>query len=87
MATSDLRPPEQYCTAPTRREGDSPRIERFRIASQSTNAESKVQYLAAPITVGGVANIQALSVFDAVYSSVRGSPFAVQAMAVSKGAP
>jgi para-nitrobenzyl esterase len=52
-----------------------------------TNAESKVQYLAAPITVGGVANIQALSVFDAVYTTVRGSPFGAQAMVVSKGTP
>jgi para-nitrobenzyl esterase len=49
-----------------------------------TNAESKVQYLAAPITVGGVANIQGLSVFDAVYTTVRGSPFGAQAMTVSK---
>jgi para-nitrobenzyl esterase len=52
-----------------------------------TNAESKVQYLAAPITVGGVANIQGLSVFDAVYTTVRGSPFGAQAMTVSKGTP
>jgi para-nitrobenzyl esterase len=52
-----------------------------------TNAESKVQYLAAPITVGGVSNIQELSVFDAVYSTVRGSPFADPAIAVSKGKP
>jgi len=52
-----------------------------------TNAESKVQYLAAPITVGGVANIQGLSVFDAVYTTVRGSPFGAQSMTVSKGTP
>ena len=43
-----------------------------------TNAEAKVQYLAAPITVGGVANIHGLSVFDAVYSTVRGKTFAAQ---------
>ncbi|MGC1649054.1 MAG: hypothetical protein WA741_24805, partial [Candidatus Sulfotelmatobacter sp.] len=42
------------------------------------NAESKVQYLGDPITVGGVANINGLSVFDAVYSTVRGKPFAVR---------
>jgi para-nitrobenzyl esterase len=36
------------------------------------NAESKVQYLGDPITVGGVANIHGLSVFDAVYTAVRG---------------
>jgi para-nitrobenzyl esterase len=52
-----------------------------------TNTESKVQYLAAPITVGGVANIQSLSVFDAVYTTVRGTPFAVPATAASKGTP
>jgi para-nitrobenzyl esterase len=43
-----------------------------------TNAESKVQYLAHPITVSGVANIHGLSAFDAVYSTVRGKPFAVR---------
>jgi para-nitrobenzyl esterase len=43
-----------------------------------TNVESKVQYLAAPITVGGVANIQGLSVFDTVYSTVRGKTFAAR---------
>jgi para-nitrobenzyl esterase len=42
------------------------------------NAESKVQYLGDPITVGGVANIHGLSVFDAVYTAVRGKPFAVR---------
>ena len=42
-----------------------------------TNAQNKVQYLAAPITVGGVANIRGLSVFDAVYTTVRGTPFAL----------
>jgi para-nitrobenzyl esterase len=43
-----------------------------------TNVESKVQYLGDPITVGGVANIHGLSVFDAVYSTVRGKTFAAQ---------
>jgi para-nitrobenzyl esterase len=43
-----------------------------------TNAESKVLYLGDPITVGGVANITSLSVFDTVYTSVRGKPFAAR---------
>ena len=43
-----------------------------------TNAESKVQYLADPITVGDVANIEGLRTFDAVYSTVRGKPFAAR---------
>jgi para-nitrobenzyl esterase len=43
-----------------------------------TNVESKVQYLGDPITVGGIANINGLSVFDAVYSTVRGKTFAAQ---------
>jgi para-nitrobenzyl esterase len=41
-----------------------------------TNADGKVRYLGGPITVGGVANINSLSVFDAVYTTVRGKPFA-----------
>ena len=41
-----------------------------------TNTDSKVQYLRDPIVVGGVANIKSLTVFDAVYSTVRGKPFA-----------
>jgi len=40
-----------------------------------TNADGKVLYLGEPITVGGVVNIKSLSVFDAVYTSVRGTPF------------
>jgi para-nitrobenzyl esterase len=52
-----------------------------------TNTESKVQYLAAPITVGGVANIHELRVFDSVYTTVRGTPFAAPATAASKGTP
>ena len=52
-----------------------------------TNTESKVQYLADPITVGGVANIKSLSVFDTVYSTVRGTAFAARATSVSKVTP
>jgi para-nitrobenzyl esterase len=43
-----------------------------------TNAERKVQYLGDPITVGSVANIYGLSVFDSVYTDVRGKPFAAR---------
>jgi len=32
-------------------------------------------YLGDPITVGGVVNIKSLNVFDAVYTSVRGTAF------------
>jgi para-nitrobenzyl esterase len=35
-------------------------------------------YLGDPITVNGVANIDSLRVFDAVYTSVRGKPFAAR---------
>jgi para-nitrobenzyl esterase len=42
------------------------------------SSESKVQYLGDPITVGGVANVHGLSVFDSVYTAVRGKPFAAQ---------
>ncbi len=49
-----------------------------------TNAESTVQYLADPITVGGVANLNSLSVFDVVYTVVPGTPFAARATAVTK---
>ncbi len=35
-----------------------------------TKAENKVQYLGEPISVGGVANVDSLKVFDAVYSAV-----------------
>jgi len=52
-----------------------------------TNTESKVQYLADPITVGGVANLKSLSVFDTVYTTVRGAAFAVRATSVSKVTP
>jgi para-nitrobenzyl esterase len=41
-----------------------------------TIADTKVQYLGDPIAVGGVASLNTLTVFDAVYSMVRGKPFA-----------
>jgi para-nitrobenzyl esterase len=43
-----------------------------------TTAQTKVQYLGDPVTVGGVANISGLTVFDAVYTTVRGKPFAAR---------
>jgi para-nitrobenzyl esterase len=43
-----------------------------------TNADSKVIYLGDPITVGGVASVDTLKVFDAVYTAVRGKPFAAR---------
>jgi para-nitrobenzyl esterase len=49
-----------------------------------TNTDNKVQYLGDPITVGGVANVNSLNVFDAVYTTVRGKPFAAR-LAVRKG--
>jgi len=42
------------------------------------NADSKVLYIGDPITVGGVANINGLTSFDAVYTTVRGKPFAAR---------
>ncbi len=42
-----------------------------------SNTDSKVLYLGDPITVGGVANVSSLKVFDAVYTNVRGTSFAV----------
>jgi para-nitrobenzyl esterase len=44
-----------------------------------TNADNRVLYPGDPIIVGGVANTDGLRVFDAVYSSVRGKPFAILA--------
>jgi para-nitrobenzyl esterase len=49
-----------------------------------SNANAKVMYLGDPITVSGVANLKSLSVFDAVYTMVRGAPFAAVAV-VGKG--
>jgi para-nitrobenzyl esterase len=43
-----------------------------------TNAESRVLAIGDPITVDGVTNITGLKVFDDVYTSVRGKPFAVR---------
>jgi para-nitrobenzyl esterase len=43
-----------------------------------TNVDSKVLSIGDPITVGSVANINSLSVFDAVYTAVRGKPFAAK---------
>jgi len=43
-----------------------------------TNARNRVQYLGNTITVGGVANINSLKVFDTVYSAVRGKPLGAQ---------
>jgi para-nitrobenzyl esterase len=40
-----------------------------------TPAEGKVVSLGSPITVGGVASLNTLQVFDAVYTMVRGKPF------------
>lgn len=41
-----------------------------------SNTDSKVLSLGDPVTVGGVANIDSLKVFDDVYTLVRGAPFA-----------
>ena len=43
-----------------------------------TSADSKVLDLGDPITVGGVASINTLKVFDSVYSAVRDKPFAAK---------
>jgi para-nitrobenzyl esterase len=42
------------------------------------NADSKVLYIGDPMTVGRVANINSLSVFDAVYTTVPGTAFAAR---------
>ena len=44
-----------------------------------THTDSKVLYLGDPIVVGGVAYVNSLKVFDAVYTAVRGTSFAVAA--------
>jgi hypothetical protein len=66
---------------------DKNRASRLKASHYSPNADSKVLYLADPITIGGVANINSLTVFDAVYTTVRGTPFAARAPIVSKGTP
>jgi len=43
-----------------------------------TNTDSKVLYLGDPTIIGGVANINSLKVFDAVYTMVRGTQFAAR---------
>jgi len=40
------------------------------------NLDRKVLYLGDPIAAGSVANVDSLSTLDAVYTSVRGKPFA-----------
>ena len=49
------------------------------------NADNKVLYIGDPITIGGVANINSLKVFDSVYTMVRGKPFAEIGTASHKG--
>ena len=43
-----------------------------------TNADSKVLSIGDPATVGGATNINSLSIFDTVYTAVRGKPFAAK---------
>jgi para-nitrobenzyl esterase len=43
-----------------------------------TSTDSKVIYLGDPIVIGGVADIDSLKVFDAVYTAVRGTPLAAR---------
>jgi para-nitrobenzyl esterase len=43
-----------------------------------TSTGNKVIYLGDPTVIGGVANINSLKVFDAVYTSVRGTSFAAR---------
>jgi len=43
-----------------------------------TTSDSKVLYLGDPVTTGGVANLDSLNVFDAVYATVRSQSLAVQ---------
>lgn len=43
-----------------------------------TNADGKMPYLGDPITVGAAANINSLRFLDAIYTTVRGKPFAAQ---------
>jgi para-nitrobenzyl esterase len=42
------------------------------------DTDSRVLYIGDPITVGGVANSNSLTSFDAVYTAVRGKPFAAR---------
>jgi para-nitrobenzyl esterase len=43
-----------------------------------TNTDSKVLYIGEVTTVGSVANINGLSIFDGVYTTVRGTQFAAR---------
>ncbi|MHB8214632.1 MAG: carboxylesterase/lipase family protein [Candidatus Sulfotelmatobacter sp.] len=43
-----------------------------------TNTDSKIIYLGDPTTIGGVANINSLKIFDSVYTAVRGTQFAAR---------
>jgi len=43
-----------------------------------TGGDGEVLHLGTPVAVGGVANIESLKVFDAVYAGVRGVPFAAR---------
>ena len=43
-----------------------------------TNADSKSLYLGDPMIISGVAKLNSLNVFDAVYKNVRATPLAVQ---------
>ena len=43
-----------------------------------TDTDTKVLYLGDPVTVGGVANVNSLTVLDGVYTAVRGKPFAAR---------
>ena len=49
-----------------------------------TDTDSKVLYLADPITVGGISSINGLKVFDAVYASLRPKPPAVAGVPAAK---
>jgi para-nitrobenzyl esterase len=49
-----------------------------------TDTESKVLYLADPITVGGVSNINGLKIFDAIYASLRPKPPVVAGVPAAK---
>jgi para-nitrobenzyl esterase len=44
-----------------------------------------VLYIGDPITIGGVANINSLKVFDSVYTMVCGKPFAEIGRPVTRG--
>ncbi|MGA8622927.1 MAG: hypothetical protein WB660_30940 [Candidatus Sulfotelmatobacter sp.] len=48
------------------------------VASVYQHEISKLMYLGDPIIIGEVANINSLKIFDAVYTTVRGTPFAVR---------